>query len=339
MDFRTYHTYTPEDLLNDDVFLSHVLAPTEESSAFWNAFMCAYPEKEGMVRSAAQLVHDYRRQETFYNESAEDRLFDRIAASVKEEGRRRPLIHIGRFAKIAAVLLVVLQAGLLFWLINKDVEQHTRFGQIRRIVLPDGSEVTLNGNSRLSYGNDFGKGKRSVRLSGEALFKVKHLNKDPEHIMEGERFVVHCDNLNIEVLGTTFNVRSRREQTDVGLLEGKIKVSYLQEDQVKPQVLVMVPGDFIRQQGRRYLSRTKLSEPQKLLVWLDHRLLFKDATLQEIVQVLEDDLGYKVTISDEGILKMKIEGEINVATVEELLEVISSTLDLKVEKNDKRIMM
>ena len=132
-------------------------------------------------------------------------------------------IHWKRNAMIAASVLLVICTGI--WYFKSGTATNTNlyktdFAQIKHITLPDGSKVTLNANSELKLSLDWSdKGDRQVWLDGEAYFEVE--KKPATH----QKFVVHTKDIDVEVLGTKFNVNTRHEKAIVSLEEGKIKLS------------------------------------------------------------------------------------------------------------------
>ena len=80
-------------------------------------------------------------------------------------------------------------------------------GDKATIELPDGTNVVLNSASQLSYLNNFGEKVRRVQLNGEAYFKVAH---DEKHA-----FIVQIGDLEVKVLGTSFNVSAYEDAKDV----------------------------------------------------------------------------------------------------------------------------
>lgn len=96
----------------------------------------------------------------------------------------------------------------------------TKNGSRSTLVLPDGTKVKLNAGSRLQYENDFLTGKREVSLSGEAFFEVVHDSRHP--------FIIHCKDINIEDLGTAFNVKAYPEDNfiETSVLRGKVEINY-----------------------------------------------------------------------------------------------------------------
>ena len=90
---------------------------------------------------------------------------------------------------------------------------------LAKVILSDGSVVTINAGSRLEYPPEFGKKSRNVYLTGEAYFEVAHA--------KGKSFIVHTKELEIEALGTEFNVRAYPDDKIVEalLVKGKIAVN------------------------------------------------------------------------------------------------------------------
>ena len=101
------------------------------------------------------------------------------------------------------------------WLAQSTSTYVTRYGETQTILLPDSSTVLLNANSRLTLSTDW-TDTREVWLEGEAFFRVRKIKRitspaSAEHV----KFIVRTDRLNVEVLGTEFNVRQRSEKTAV----------------------------------------------------------------------------------------------------------------------------
>ena len=138
----------------------------------------------------------------------------------------------------AAVTLLVLSGG---WFARDHVRYEiysTNFGQIQRLVLPDGSKVVLNANSTLRVPRfGFGETTREVYMTGEADFSITHTANH-------QKFIVHtAKNFDVEVLGTEFNVYARPRRSRVVLNKGKVKLHYLKGSETDQ--IVMHPGDLV----------------------------------------------------------------------------------------------
>src|SRR5690606_5303681 len=106
---------------------------------------------------------------------------------------------------------------------DEFVTYKTGYGQVEKIVLDDGSQVTLNANSELKWKRSWEKDRNRIAiLRGEAFFNVSTILSEDSGVTT--RFVVHTEDLNIQVVGTEFNVKSRSSKTDIFLKEGKIKL-------------------------------------------------------------------------------------------------------------------
>lgn len=142
-------------------------------------------------------------------------------------GRRRrvPFRHVAM--RVAAVMISVCALGGIAWMLNDmlprravlaDVWVSAEEGTTKRVVLPDGSRVWLNGPTRLGYNEGFERG-RSVTLDGEAYFAVERDTLSPFRVQSGE--------MTVEVLGTEFSVRGRagEPKAEVVLASGSVKVA------------------------------------------------------------------------------------------------------------------
>jgi transmembrane sensor len=234
----------------------------------------------------------------------------------------------------AAVLagLVLLSTGAFLtyqqWYPD-DLIRQTAFGKVSTFRLPDGSTVTLNGNSRLRYAPRWATQQtREVWLDGEGFFRVTHQRNH-------ERFVVHLPNkLNIEVLGTQFNVMARNDRAKVVLNTGKIRLDV--GEQAK-QRLVMRPGDLFYADVKAKVYYRKHVDAAAQAAWQSGRLTFDGTTLQEVAQMLEDTYGVKVTITDPSLQRQTISGTIPNQSMQTILDGLATVFDLHITQQSNRI--
>jgi transmembrane sensor len=336
-----YARFSLTDFLEDDYFLQWAAARDERNDAFWKSFLIDYPAQEPIVHEALAIVQVYRAQDTFGNDRRVEAVWDRIDASIGHQATVTVMPKPWLFAKVAAAILLLCCAGVAIWFYTQHriITVTTEYGEVKAVTLPDQSIVMLNGNSVLTYSNHWlVADTREVWIRGEAYFDVKHINLDTANVMAGERFIVHGDDMDIAVLGTSFNVKSRRNKTNIALLTGKIEVTY-RDATVSSAGLVMLPGDYVEYSGRELLTRRKLLRPHKAATWTVREITFTDPSVGEIVETLQDSYGYAVNVEDEALLTLKIEGEISVTSVPELLAVVSSTLGIKIEEAGNEIIV
>ena len=145
----------------------------------------------------------------------------------------------------------------------------TPIGEQLAIILPDGSEVQLNANSSLSHKRFFWNNKRQLNLDGEAYFEVK----------KGSDFKVITNYGNVTVLGTKFNVKSRKHIFELNCFEGKVK--FEQKNTTNKKILnandkIIIEKEIISE------LKTQFNKPN----WIKGISLFKDRPLQDILNEL-----------------------------------------------------
>ena len=240
-------------------------------------------------------------------------------------------------ASLAGLMLVAAIAGY-FLLKENTIRYQTAYGQTRVILLPDSSQVTLNANSTLSYRADWpnaserGDVVRQVWLAGEAFFEVQEVATPSQ---EKVKFLVHTPQLAIEVVGTAFNVDSRRDQTQVVLNSGKVNL-YLPTEQQK--AIEMEPGDLVEYSKTKQVLQ-RVVEPDQYSSWKDRRLTFVDTPVREIAQILEDTYGFEVVIRDQAIAEKRFNGEVGTDQISLLLKALASSFNITITQNENRIVM
>ena len=340
MQMKEYEKYTLSDFLEDDSFVRWAIDAEPEANVFWKEVIKTYPEKEAMMTQAVEIITAYRSQDTFTNEMGRQPLWNRIQAEISRE--EVPAITRGRsiplYMKVAAAITLLVAATAVYWFFADRRESvHTAYNEVTKVVLPDHTVVTLNGNSTLYYNDNWTDGTlREVWLEGEAFFNVKHINKDTLDIREGERFLVHGRDVEIEVLGTSFNVRDQADKTDVTLITGKVKVVLASPSEDTATDVIMLPGDYAEFANQNLVAKKKLEKPQQATAWINQDFVFTDALLKDIVKTLVQFHGYTVDVKNDKLLNLKIEGEISVSSIPELLAIISATLDLNVEQRTEK---
>lgn len=325
-----YASYTLEELINDPDFLLWVLHPDEKSELHWENIQHTYPQLSETIAQARVLVRSMRFERTDLTEPEQSELWGAIQAKTtqaKPSGKKMPLWY--RYAAAAMLAGILFSVGI-FYQMNQPIAINTPYGQLKTITLPDGSLVTLNANSTLKYDRNWSKNEiREVWIEGEAFLKVKHLNTSGK-VLNHERFVVHTGEVNVEVLGTSFNVNDRRGRTEVALLEGKISLG-LNGTTSKP--LILAPGDIAEfEKGKLVKKPINVAEYAS---WKDGKLYFKDVPVAKIFNYFEDIYGYKVVVDDPEILKKRVSGSLNTQNEQVLFKAFGMTLNLNITPNQQ----
>ncbi len=219
-----------------------------------------------------------------------------VSLKNKKNKKRRFSRH--SVLKIAATLLlpILIYASIEYadsWLNSANTSElvMAKTGtQIKHFFLPDSTEVWLNSESHIKYTSDFQNNKqRLVSLSGQAFFKVYH---DAEH-----PFVVQTSDMDIRVLGTSFDVSAYPEEQAIStvLEEGAIALSNKQGKSLD-KLAAGEQAVFHRKSGT--LEKIKGSS-KELTSWRSGKLIFRDAGIAQVISKLERRFGYNISVSQE----------------------------------------
>ena len=142
--------------------------------------------------------------------------------------------------------------------------------------------------------------------------------------------------MDIEVLGTEFNVLKRNGKIKVSLNSGKVKIR-LKQDGSLSDPIYMKPGDMVEYADETRAVKKKIVNPLNYSGWKDHKLIFEDTPVEEIVQTLKNIYNWQFTVTDASILEEKLTGEIETHDEIKLLNALSKALDLDIQKNGNSI--
>jgi len=185
-------------------------------------------------------------------------------------------------------------------------------------LLPDGTKVWLNSDSKLSYPVSFARDERNVKLEGEAFFDVAKDKKHP--------FFVDLGEIGIEVTGTTFNAINYREeeQTEVVLTSGEVKIIE-QNDNKKLLITEMRPGQMaVYKKDNQRLSLQDV-DAEKYTSWIEGRMIFRDDVMQEVVKKLGRRYHVEIKIADPEIAGYVYTASFKDETIGQIMELLKKT--------------
>ncbi len=220
-------------------------------------------------------------------------------------------------------------------------EVMARPGSKSKLVLPDGTQVWLNAESRLTYLSNFNQAMREVNLEGEAFFDVTHNKQSP--------FIVHTAGIDIRVLGTAFNVKSYAEDPTIEttLLRGSIEV-VRQNDKNAPRIILRpheklvfnkmdssLKGPKTQSIQHGPISQTGISvttvpadrpdSTMKETSWVYNKLIFDGDSFQELAEKMERWYNVQITIKNEKLSQMRLKGSFEKETIREALDALKLT--------------
>ncbi len=214
---------------------------------------------------------------------------------------RKKISWITWVERVAAFLLIPV---LIFSVVNhisQTKHEHqfsavyntaeTPLGMRSSLTLPDGTKVWLNAGSKLSYPVLFDDKVREVKLSGEAYFEVKKDKKWP--------FLVNSGNMNLVVLGTTFNCNAYPENNEIQtvLVEGQVSVM----NQSATVLEELQPGELaVFAKNSQQITKSK-TDLQKYIAWKSGKLMFRDDRMNLVVEKLQRWYNIDIEIKDKEI--------------------------------------
>ena len=224
-------------------------------------------------------------------------------------GRHIPLRRVAvRIAAAAVIAAVLLAGGFTTVSLSKRLAQPvtvvTQLGERSQVVLPDGTKVWLNSSSSVEYVAPFFSRQRRVKMEGEAYFEVEHDRRAP--------FVVSTNGLDIEVLGTRFNIRNddNEHRVTTVLLEGAVKAYASGREQASVR---LHPAQQLVFDTRTHAMRlTDCPSAERSINWIDGRFCFEHDTFGEIVAELKRYYNVDIRFMDNRLRDMRFSGNFRV---------------------------
>jgi transmembrane sensor len=220
--------------------------------------------------------------------------------------------------KIAAAVTLMLVSSYLVFIsfAKREATTVASANDTMFLRLPDGSRLTLNKGARISYTKDFDEG-RSLHLEGEAFFDVV---RDP-----ARPFVIYTPSGKLEVLGTSFNVDSRRENTALFVVTGKVKFS---------NIAGTIAREFVAGEGGLSENNviTEFSQ-ENATAWKEKRLQFRKTALEDVVSTLERYYHIDIDIKNANLLSCRFTSSFNNPQLAEVIEALSVSMNLNIVRN------
>lgn len=245
-------------------------------------------------------------------------LEQRLTKASEPVYRLKPMRYPARVWLIPAMicLLLLVMPGFQFWQ-GYFADYRTASGEQRVIRLSDGSSVLLNTESALSV--DYSQHRRSVTLhGGEAHFKVAKDAARP--------FEVQTASSQVRALGTAFDVRKQSEKMTITVLEHAVRVAFKNSETIERlQAGEQVSFSYLKNKS----SAIETVNLKQAMAWQQHRLVFKDQPLQQVVAELARYRAGKIVIIDSALAKHLVTGVFDATDTEAALHTIEKSLLLK----------
>ena len=315
-------------------YLEGKLSPQEEARV--QEYLAAHMEDPDVLQLLDGWFDECRQETDAAGREALQATRARLGLSHKRQGAVRLTFWL---AAAALALLVVLPISYKAGRTSGEeriasiewVEVNVPFGEKEEITLSDGTVLHLNSGSRLTYPAVFSGDSRTVFMDGEAYLDVA---KDPEH-----PFIIKSQNIDIKVLGTSFNFKNyaRERMAELLLMEGSVEASVSIPNDTR--TVRLKPGDkmqYNRESGDLDIAR--FNPKGYKAFYEDNSLYFLDMQLSDIALDLSRRFNCEIVVLDEELASRRYFSIFtNNETLDQILAVMSSDGKMSVRHSGKTI--
>ncbi len=354
--------YQTEQFLNDDNFLDWVKYPTSEKDLFWQKYFTENPNQSIWAEEARSIIEatlsdDFQEIEKY--QAIKSNLFAKIEADEElQENNIIPLWKMPWLRVAASGVLLLGLSWLYFTLMNTDTVYQTNVRSLKSndeivevfnqntknqlVLLPDGSIVILQPQSKITYSKSFAGNQRDVVLSGEAFFEVEKNPKKP--------FYVHANELVTKVLGTSFVIKafSKEKHISVEVKSGKVAVyqktdanisQLTKEKEGALEGLVLVQNEKVEYNRRDATMTKSLDELSHQLVKKSIKRMFdfEDTPIIQVFKAIEKEYKVDVDVNEELIKNCTFTASLNNQHLFDKLEIICAAIGARYELLDGKI--
>ncbi|WP_411818614.1 FecR family protein [Hyphococcus sp. DH-69] len=226
------------------------------------------------------------------------------------------------FQPIAAAAMLFLTVGIVLFLSGRPPAYETAIGEQRNVMLPDGSEMVLNTDTRaiVRYDRNF----RHLEIErGEAWFDVAHDTSRP--------FIVHAGDSQVRAVGTSFLVRRNDERVDVTLLSGIVEVTRGENSAEK---IELVPGDRLRQSEVHPSIAIDQPQIEVVTAWRQGQLILNETPVAEALNEMNRYSNNKIRLASSLAAEAKLSGVFRLSDSRAFAESVAEIYDLNLYEDN-----
>lgn len=302
-----YNYYHSEDFAADESFIAYYHKTDVKAIAFWTDWIAHHPEKLDEIYNAERILGklSFRLDEEELQDAFakfDDFLAEDLVPTVSLTAEKRLTFKPLKWAIAALLFLGLSLGGYQFYQTKfNEIEYITHQngnGKISQYILSDGTKISLNCNSTITYPKFFKGNSREVKLNGEAFFEVAKDKTKP--------FTVIANGIKTTVLGTKFNVAAYKnlKQISVALIEGKVEVQTA-EGRDK---LILKPAEMATFDVKSGSLSRSITDALAISSWKDGNIVFEGANFETIATKLYNIYGIKL-IDETKNLKWNYSGD------------------------------
>lgn len=276
----------------------------------------------------------------FHSVLNSDKIFLQIMNRINKSGFWKPArkSSFSPLFQLAATILIIV-SGFFFYLTYQanltdspdgNIEIVTNDFEQRAITLLDGTKITLNSRSTIRIGESYNQKERRVELMGEAFFEVASISDRP--------FIIVLDGSLVEVIGTSFNVRSdlNSSSIEVAVTEGTVAFSGIEHDE--DSKVLLGEGDYAL--WDRDIGEMQIEQfgAKNYVAWLSNEFQFNDMSLQQVCIQLDRFYELKCRFDEPSISKERLTAKFIASDLNNTLSVIGLSLNLNYSHSNNEVL-
>lgn len=352
---------TDEALLADESFINYCLGRNDADITMWTKIIQDNPAETARIdelRTIVLLTSRGIQNIELKNQIAElGRKIDLSEEEAAATGSAQKSRSI-KWVPAAAACLVLIAGAAIFYLVSTGtrpvasaLSYTTQPGEKKALILPDGSKVIMNADSKLFVDAGFGEKERCIRLDGEAFFDVAHDASKP--------FIVQTSRMDIKVLGTAFNVNAYAADDlfEASLIRGSIELSLKKEHktltlrpnekyvlrETRPEAAKAVGSDpGSGKTGVQVPALVRVSKVDTSIVevsWTVNRIAFMDEPFGDVLKKLERWYGIHITVTDSSLMDNLYTGSFRNESIDDVLSALQFSKPFTYKKQDNDIII
>lgn len=301
--------------------LQSKLAPEEE--LLFMQWLAHKQENRKHYEKLQQMWKEGLTDYVFYREADDVKAWAALQQRIGEGGTvssvpRKRMPVIGQWMAVAAVFLLVAGAGWWYFAGKNAPVLYETAGEQKKIVLPDGSSMVIEPQTRIRIAPGYNKGGRTVILaSGKAQFDVAHQAQ--------LAFTVDVDVASIKDIGTTFTVQRTPDSIEVTVSGGK--VAFIQKETGESREIAAGSSLVF------YPTEHRFGDRRPVVSGTDS-MRFNNAPLSGVIAALQEVFGKKITLSDTALGQKRLTADLNGVAFADAMKIVCASLNLDcAEKN------
>jgi transmembrane sensor len=351
---KDYLQYGVEDFITDESYLRYYFRENEADIQFWTKWIKLHPEKLDIIISANNYIDafsvrlsesEFQKEQQRFTQALNELSPGNYLSHNTPEEPDEALMEYNRYrgkrrrrTRIVLALFFVTVGSIAYITLQKNrsvtsyaepvtlIEKYVPKGERAKITLPDGSEVELNADSKLTYPSKFTGPTRELQLTGEAFFSVQHDSQHPFHIT--------TSHIAVTVLGTSFNMQCYpdKKQVRVALVTGKVQLNKISKKTGPDETIELAPAEMgVLDKSNSSLAKTKYDINEEA-GWRHGIVAFRNADFNEIADRLNKVYNFRL-INESPKKEFQFNGVFEKSSPEEIVKSICLSKQLSYTTN------